>query len=187
MIQTRDWILSNEAPKLIHLLGERRLSACVALGFAFSATRGFVIHIENRGEYLRTDHFPDAETPEYYWQIENPEDNQSEEIAIIVSIKREIFKDVHKYNSGSFPIALSMHSTDSIVDAKQINLAIEKVKGEIASVLSKTGAKIIHLFLAVPSPFAVFLGHRLNATSIIQAYEHTGGSSYTPTIRFNFT
>ena len=181
LTQTRDWIRSIGAPRTIRLEGTRRLSASVALGSTFSATGGFVIEVENRGELLRTDQHAGPETPPYEWNAEEGEGERADEIAVVLSVKRTIADDVRSFLAGSRPVELVLHSSDAMLSADQMNLAVERTKERISSVISKTGASVVHLFLAVPSPFALFLGHRLNATCSIQCYEHTGGAYYAPT------
>jgi hypothetical protein len=105
----------------------------------------------------------------------------------VLSVKRAIADDVRGFLSGSLPLVLVLHSSDAMVSADQMNLAVEEAKQRISSVISRTGASVVHLFLAVPGPFALFLGHRLNATCTIQCYEHTGGASYAPAFRISCT
>lgn len=186
LLQTRDWIVSSKAPRLIRLEGMRRLSVSVALGFAFSATAGFVVEVENRGNFFRTDEHSGADTPPYNWQ--SKEDvKRADEIAVAISVKRGIETDVRAYLAGSssVPLALLMHGTEAMVSAEQMNLAVEQVKERISSIIVKSGACVVHLFIAVPGPWALFLGHRLNAICTVQCYEHTGGSNYVPSFRID--
>ena len=183
LTETRHWILSSGAPRTIRLQGARRLSASVALGSAFSATSGFAVEVESRNDLFRTDQHPGPETPSYEWQAKEGDEQQADEVAVVVSVKRAIADDVNSFLAGSFPVALTLHSSDAMISADQMNLAIERLKERLSETISKTGASVVHLFLAVPSPFALFLGHRLNATCSIQCYEHTGGATYVPTFR----
>ncbi len=183
LTQTRDWILSSGAPRTIYLQGTRRLSASVALGSTFSAIGGFVIEVENRGDLLRTDQHAESGTPAYDWHAEEGEGKRADEITVVLSVKRAIADDVRSFLAGSRSIELTLHSSDAMLSADQMNLAVERAKERISSIISKTGASVVHLFLAVPGPFALFLGHRLNATCTIQCYEHAGGVRYVPTFR----
>ncbi len=187
LAQTSDWVRSSGAPRLIRLEGTRRLSASVAIGSAFSATGGFAIEVENRGTLLRTDQHADSDTPAYNWRADEGGGEHADEITVVLSVKRAIADDVRGFLSGSLPLELVLHSSDAMVSADQINLAVEEAKQRISSVISRTGASVVHLFLAVPGPFALFLGHRLNATCTIQCYEHTGGANYAPTFRIPCT
>lgn len=187
LIQTRDWVRSSGAPRFVSLEGTRRLSASVAIGSAFSATGGFVIEVENRGARLRTDQHPGAVTPAYNWSAEEGTGEQADEIAVVLAVKRVIADDVQGFLSGSLPLELVLHSSDAMVSADHMNLAVEAAKQRISAAISRTGASVIHLFLAVPGPFALFLGHRLNATCTVQCYEHTGGANYAPTFRIPCT
>ena len=183
LLATRDWVISSGAPRSIRLGGARRLSASVALGAVFSATRGFVLEMENHGEVLRTNQHAGSETPPYEWLEEKGVGGNSDEIAVVVSVKREVAPDVKTFLAGSLPVELILHSSQAMVGAEQTNLAVEKVKEAISSALARTGATVAHLFLAVPSPFALFLGHRLNATCAVQCYEFTGPARYVPAFR----
>jgi len=187
LTRTRDWILSSGAPRTIRLQGTRRASTSVALGSAFSATAGFVIEVENRGDFLRTDQHAGPETRTYEWSIEEAGGDPVNEIAVVLSVKRAIAGDVRSFIAGSWPTELTLHSSGAMLSADQINLAVEKAKERISAAISRSGASVVHLFLAVPGPFALFLGHRLNATCTIQCYEHTGGASYAPTFRIRCT
>ncbi|MBL4770441.1 MAG: SAVED domain-containing protein [Planctomycetes bacterium] len=71
--------------------------------------------------------------------------------------------------------------------ADQINLTVEEVRERISSALTKTGAGVVHLFLAEPGPSPLFLGHRLNATCSIQCYEDIGPAKYVPAFRLPCT
>lgn len=187
LIQTRDWVRSSGAPRFVSLEGARRLSASVAIGSAFSATGGFVIEVEDRGARLRTDQHASMDTPAYKWIAEEGTGEQVDEIAVVLSVKRVIAGDVRGFLCGALPLELVLHSSDPMVSADQINLAVEEAKQRISSVISRTGASVVHLFLAVPGPFALFLGHRMNATCTIQCYEHTGGANYALTFRIPCT
>ena len=187
LTQARGWVLSSGAPRTIRLQGTRRLSASVALGTVFSATSGFAIEIENRGGLLRTDQHPGPDTPRYEWQAEEANGEMADEVAVVLSVKRQVAADVRSFLGSSCPIALVLHSSDAMVSAEQMNLAVESVKERLSLAISRAGASVVHLFLAVPGPFALFLGHRLNATCTIQCYEHTGGATYVPTFRIACT
>lgn len=185
--RTRDWVQSSGSPKTIRLSGTRRLSASVAIGATFSATAGFVIEVENRGSLLRTDDHAGPKTPDYEWRHEAGKGDPSKEIGIVVSVKREIADDVQAYLAGAWPVALVIHGSAAMVSADHMNLAVERTKELISAAVRKTGARVVHLFLAVPGAFALFLGHRLNATCVIQCYEHSGGATYVPSFRLSCT
>ena len=63
----------------------------------------------------------------------------------------------------------------------QANQAVRKVKSAIEKLSSKTQVRKIHLFLAGPAQFALFLGHRLNTLGEIQCYERISLNRYVPT------
>lgn len=187
LVETRDWILASGAPRTIRLQGTRRLSGSVALGATFAATGGFVVEVETRGDVLVTDQHAGATTSEYDWRVRSGGGSPADEIGIVISVKRDIEADVRGFLSGVCEIELSLYSSEAMGGADQINRAVELAKKQISLAVSRTQASVVHLFLAVPGPFALFLGHRLNATCTIQCYEYTGSGRYCPTFRIPCT
>lgn len=184
--ETKNWILQNSNSREIHILGNRRISASIALGHTFSAVSGFSLELNVKGEFLRTDSHPDNSTPEYPLSVTTPifENNESNKLAVAVGIMGDISEEVKNYLSAegkcNQPL-LTIISDKPISSASQANLAVRSIKGYLSDALTKGNIETIDLFFAGPSFLALFLGHRLNATSKIQCYEWMGPNKYTPT------
>lgn len=185
LIETNKWIQANRSTKKIHLSGNRRISASLAIGVAFSAVSGFVIEAEQRnGEVWSTDSFPDKDTPEYKFSVDF-EEKTGEELILTIGITRdsiatEVTEYLHKQNLLHLP-KLHLFSHLPILSAQQANVVVNKIKNEIKMALSITKAKQIHLFYAGPSHLALFLGHRWNALASLQCYEWIKTGEYMPT------
>jgi len=185
--ETKNWILQNSNSREIHLLGNRRISTSLALGHIFSAVSGFSLELNIRGEFFRTDSHPDNSTPEYPLSVITPaifENNESNRLAVAIGIMRDISEEVKNYLLGegkcNQPL-LTIFSDKPVSSASQVNLAVRSIKGHISDALVKGNIEIIDFFFAGPPFLALFLGHRLNATSKIQCYEWIGPNKYVPT------
>lgn len=184
--ETKNWISQNSNSRDIRLFGNRRISASLALGHTFSAVSGFSLEINIGDESFRTDSHPDNSTPEYPLSVISAifENNESKRLAVAIGIMRDISEEVKNYLSaeGKYnqPL-LNILSDKPISSASQANLAVRNIKGYLSDALVKGNIEIIDLFFAGPSFLALFLGHRLNATSKVQCYEWTGPNKYTPT------
>lgn len=185
LLETKKWIQANRSTKKIQLSGNRRISASLAFGVAFSAVSGFVIEVKQRNrEIWYTDSFPDNETPEYKFSIDF-EDKIGEELIVTIGITRdsivtEVTEYLQKQNLLHLP-KLHLYSHLPILSAQQANDAVNKIKTEIKKALSISNAKQVHLFYAGPSHLALFLGHRWNALASLQCYEWIKTGEYMPT------
>ena len=94
---TKEWLVSTQRPRRIHLSGHRRLSASIAIGSVFSAVSGFVIGMETKEEIWYTDDHSQANTPDYQWKRDIYNSELTNEIVIGVSIKRKIANEVERY------------------------------------------------------------------------------------------
>jgi hypothetical protein len=63
--QTKDWIVKYRKIKRVVLSGNHRLSACLAMGFIFSAVSGFAVQMIHRDGIWPTDAHPNDNTPAY--------------------------------------------------------------------------------------------------------------------------
>ena len=180
---TKEWLVSTKRPRRIRLSGHRRLSASIAIGCVFSAVSGFVIQMETKeGIWCSNDH-PQANTPDYLWEQELHSDESTSEMVIGISIKRKIGNEVEQYlETMDFNgPRLYLFSDDAILSGAHANQSVERAKQMINESIAAVGAKKIHLFIAVPAQFALFLGHRLNAMGEIQCYEYQDANVYVPT------
>jgi hypothetical protein len=73
-----------------------------------------------------------------------------------------------------------LHSPDALASDAHVNRAVAAAKAAVQSAVAETAAEVIHLFLATPAHFALFLGHRLNATARVVCHERSD-CGYVPT------
>ena len=180
---TKKWLVSTQRSRRLRLSGHRRLSASIAIGSIFSAVSGFVIGMETKEGIWCPDNHPQADTPDYLWEQDIHDDELAEEIVVGISIKRNIANDVELYleTMDFHGPRLYLFSNNAVLSAAHANRAVEKAKQIIDVSVNAVGAKKIHLFIAVPAQFALFLGHRLNAMGEIQCYEYQNTNVYVPT------
>ena len=180
---TKEWLVSTKRPRRIRLSGHRRLSASIAMGYVFSAVSGFMIGMETKEDIWYTDNHPQADTPDYAWEQDLHDDELTGDMVVGISVKKKIANEVEQYLEtmefcGS---RLYLFSDIAILSAAHANRAVERAKRIIQESIASVGAKKIHIFIAVPAQFALFLGHRLNAMGEIQCYEYQGTNVYVPT------
>ena len=181
---TKEWLVETTRSRRICLSGHRRLSASVAIGSIFSAVSGFTVGMETKDGIYRTNNHPTEDTPDYQWKQTSINGGSVDEMAVGISIGRDIINDVEQYLKtihfrGN---RLYLLGDTAILSGAHGNRAVQKAKSMIQELTSKTQAKKIHFFLAGPAHFALFLGHRLNTLGKIQCYEWTGPNKYVPTV-----
>ena len=181
---TKEWLISTKRSRRIHLSGHRRISASVAIGSTFSAVSGFTIGMETKDGICWTNNHPMEDTPNYQWKHTQIKGKSTDEIAVGISIGRDIINDVEQYLEtiqlqGN---RLYLLGDVAILSDAHGNRAVQKAKLIIQEVVTKAQTKKIHLFLAGPAQFALFLGHRLNTLGEIQCYEWSPPSQYVPTV-----
>jgi hypothetical protein len=188
--ETKLWILDTRTTRRIRLGGNRRLSASVALGSVFSAVAGFSIEtVDRNGLIWATDAHPDGNTPPYQITGSPLSKGRGEvlgQVVISIGILRDISEEVDNYLASQGLAELpKMHLRGDapIESPQQANLAVRELKKHITDAVSQTEAHQIELFLAGPAQLAVFLGHRLNATTAVQCYERLAANKYMPTCR----
>lgn len=144
---------------------------------------GFTIDLEYReGKIWSTNAHPNSKTPKYSIQHDFTK-GFGDDLVVSIGILRHIANDVvSNLSQHGLEKAPKLHITgqEAIISAEQANLAVRYVKNLIAKTLTDAKSKQIHLFLAGPSFFALFLGHRLNAIAPVQCYEYTN-DKYAPT------
>ena len=173
------WITASGRERRVQLEGQRRLSAAFAFGAAFRAVTGFTISTNIHGEQWRTDAHPASDEPGYEWeeQILN-EGVGAQAIAISIGVLRDPLSEVVRYldeHEMRMPM-LSLVGADPIVSSEQLNGAGRHAKTRIMNLAGKLVTRETHLFMAVPSQFALFFGHRSNSIGTIYCYEWTGTS-----------
>lgn len=180
----RDWAISQKLSRKIQLSGDRRLCVSLAVGSVLSAVAGFSVAVDFRGTVWSTTDFPTPETPIYPLQVKSPS-GIGTDLIVSVSFMRDIGASVIAYIEGTNlkqSPRLEIHGSGPVVSAAQANQIVNNVKTSITSAIATSGARSIRLFYAGPSPLALLLGHRLNATGVVQCHEWVDGNQYVPTI-----
>lgn len=177
------WILSTDRPRLIHLSGNRRLSASIAVGSVFSSVSGFVIEMETKDGLWSTNSYPTDSTPDYPWICDFRDGGSIGEIAVGVGVKKEITTEVEQFLADAefCGSRLYLIGNSALLSDDHANRAVDRAKERILEVIARTKARKMLLFVAGPTQLAVFLGHRLNATCTIQCYERKKANVYVPT------
>jgi len=183
--QTKSWLRQHRQVNRIRLTGNRRLSASLACGWAFSAVAGFAIDVEQRAEVWPTDDHASPDTPPYTLRPSGSMPGLTgDRLIVSLGIIREIDKEVeaHLARVGDRDLpTLHLWGAAPVVSASQANLIVRDVKNALSDALVSTGARQIDLYFAGPAALAVFLGHRLNATAPIRCHERIGVGHYLPT------
>jgi hypothetical protein len=183
LIRTRDWILKNDRPKNLRLTGFRRLSASVAVGATFPEVGGFNLCTDAHGDVWCTSS-PPPFSDQFGWTTHKWRFHESENVAVSVGLPRAISPDVEEYlrtREGPQIPHLAIHSGSRLSSEVETDEAGGAAKRLIAECIQSCKATEVHLFLAVPAPLALFLGHRLNALGTIQGYEFSHDGAYQPT------
>ena len=180
---TKEWLVLTKRSRRIHLSGHRRLSASIAIGYVFSAVSGFMIGMETKEGIWCTEDHPQADTPDYSWERDIRDDELTGDMVVGISVKGKIANEVEQYlETIEFRgPRLYLFSDTAILSASHANRAVERAKRIIQESVAAVGAKKIHIFIATPAQFALFLGHRLNAMGEIQCYEYQDTNVYVPT------
>jgi hypothetical protein len=187
---TKKWVLDNRSTRRIHLVGNRRLSASLAIGAVFSAVAGFSLEMVGRGERIwATDAYPRNDTPDYPLAITDTSSTVPGErmvVCISVGVKQdtcgEVLEFLRRAGLSDLPV-LAVHGTGGIESAEQVNRVVDEIKSAISAALNRSGACEIVLFFAGPAQLALFLGQRLYATAAVQCYEWVATNSYVPTCK----
>lgn len=180
---TRTWIENYRNTQRIRLLGNRRVSACLAIGATFSAVRGYAIEMHHRNEIWATDAYPTAETPSYpiSHQFMKQEGN-----CLVVSISiganalPAVRSQLDEFNLSAMPL-LEVLGEQPVTSPAQANSLAGSLKRLVVEHLQSANCHKIHLFYAGPAHIALFLGHRLDATAPICCYGWSEGRRYSQT------
>jgi hypothetical protein len=171
----------STARRCVSLDSKQRMSMACLLGYAFSATRGFVLEIEHNGLRYRTDAHEKTGSTFFTLEKSAGESGSSEGIACI-SFPTPIGADV----KASSLVALAnlarvtLDSTNAIDGIEALNQAVNEAKYALVQYRSDYELSTLHLFLKTPSVFSMVLGHRLNGVCDIQLYDWVDGN-YVPT------
>jgi hypothetical protein len=144
------------------------------------------VEVEYRGLLWASDNYPQGDNDGY--PIEKMvHSGEGDQLIVTLAIPREITADVQvalsSFGLNDAP-QLHLYGNRPITSPQQANALVGLIKREIANALSETHCRHIHFFCAIPSPLALFLGHRLNATAPVQCYEYVAPATYVRTCCF---
>jgi hypothetical protein len=185
---TLGWMSQCRTSKEIRV-PKQRLSVSFAIGAVFSSVSGYSVSVIHNGNEWKTNDHPSKNTPGYDFQCHETHGTNDQlivSIGIIHDIKSEVEEALDQLKVAHMS-ALHFHGKGAFTSAKQANQAIQKVKQSIRHKLSEIEGRCLHLFLAGPAFFALFLGHYLNAVgSTVQLHERQKVNTYVPTCTIQF-
>jgi hypothetical protein len=167
--------------RCIALDGKQRMSTAGVLGYAFSATRGFVLTIAHNGTSYRTAiHGRSAGT--FFNEVVLPGDAETSEGIVCIGFPTAVGGDVilgSLESTVKLP-RLTLDSARTIANIEELNLAVAESKAALVRFRSQNQISKLHIFMKAPSVFAIALGHRLNGVCGIQLHDWVDGR-YVPT------
>lgn len=163
----------------VALSAKQRMSLACTLGFAFSATRGFILDIEHNGGRLRTDDH--AQTPDQFFEVQLS-DGVGDHGVATVAFPTEAAADVASATAGTLDSApsISLTSARAVGGIATMNRAVAEAKAALVAFRARHRLEVVHLFIKAPSHFAMVQGHRLNGVGRVQLYDWVDGR-YVPT------
>jgi len=180
-----DFIKASRARRCVALDGKQRMSVACLVGYALSATRGFVLDIEHNGQHYRTDYHVKA-NGKFFDQTVEDSAVAAKQGVVCIGFPTPVGVDVAAA-AGSALVhlpRLELSSGSAIADMMTLNLAVAEAKQALMRFRSANQLELLHLFIKAPSVFAVALGHRLNGVGGVQMYDWVGsGYALTATLR----
>jgi hypothetical protein len=175
------FIKNSRTRRCVAVDGKQRMSLACLLGFAFSATRGYILQIEHNGAVYRTDSHEKADGPFFNEVITDGQAGSSEGVACI-GFPYAVGADLSLVSAGSLASVpcLVLESEKPFDSLTTLNLAVSEAKAALSGFRSMCKLSKVHLIVKGPSVFAVALGHRLNAVGPVQLYDWVDGT-YLPT------
>jgi len=177
----KDLLSGLRVSRRIHVVIQARLAAAVAFGYIFRCSTGFTIDVESRGIVYSTSGAPVEQETLVMRRIELSGDPRAAVVA--VSISRDVSAIARAW------IQNQSDSVGALIDLAPAGGPYREAvssPGDARSMASQIGAALarlnsedrvsdIHLFLSVPAPLAVLIGHQLNACGRIHLYQREGG------------
>ncbi|OAK60206.1 hypothetical protein A3K87_24120 [Variovorax paradoxus] len=171
-----NFIKGSRPRATIALSGKQRMSLSCLLGYAFSATRGFILDIDHNGHHYRTDDHAKA-AGSFFKEEQRAGASGIQEAVVCIGFPTPVGADVDM-GSGSTLNSLSrldLTSTQAVDSMATLNTAVAEAKTALMRFRSEQKLIRVHLFLKAPSFFAMALGHRLNAAGLVQLYDWVDG------------
>lgn len=175
------FIKENTLRRCIALDGKQRMSTACLLGYAYSASRGFILEIEHNGLDYRTD-VHDRTDGKFLNEMTKTGHDRGFEGVACIGFPTPVGTDLKTVIGGELDDLprLILDGTQPIDGLKTLNLAIAEAKNALVRFRSQNTFSKLHLFIKAPSVFAMALGHRLNGVCEVQLYDWVDGR-YTPT------
>lgn len=161
--------------RCIAIDGKQRMSTACVLGHAFGATKSHVLQIEQNGSIYRTDNHTKA-AGKFFNATTNNSNNPVAEAIVCIAFPTAIGNDAARSYPDLFNKlpTLILNSERAIEGIAVLNTAVAEAKSSIVNLRASSEWDTIHLFMKVPSFFAMALGHRLNGLGRIQLYDWIG-------------
>ena len=175
------FISESTLRRCIELDGKQRMSTAGVLGYAFSATRGFVLTIVHNGTSYRTA-IHERCAGIFFQEDVLPGEAETSEGIVCIGFPTSVGADISLGSSeatAKLP-RLSLESARTIANVEELNLAVAESKDALVRFRSQNQISKLHVFMKAPSVFAIALGHRLNGVCGIQLHDWVDGR-YVPT------
>ena len=169
----------------VALDGKHRMSTACALGYAFSATRGFTLVIDHNGFQYRTDLHKRSDGTFFNVTLSGPHEDHQEGI-VCIGFPTPVGADIGSISAvdPTRSPRLVLESTKTIDEMTVLNLAVAEAKSALTQFRSEHALSKLHLLVKAPSVFAMVLGQRLNGLGTIQLYDWIDGRNV-PTVLLN--
>lgn len=175
------FIKESTLRRCIALDGKQRMSTSGLLGYAFSATRGFLLNVEHNGISYRTA-IHDRSPGTFFNEVVISGDAQMSEGIVCIGFPTAVGADINPVSSGTAAKLprLTLESSRTIANIEELNLSVAESKDALVRFRSQNQISKLHVFIKAPSVFAMVLGHRLNGVCVIQLNDWVDGR-YVPT------
>lgn len=171
-----DFLKASRDRRCVALDAKQRMSVACLLGYAFSATRGFMLQIEHNTQVYRTDNH-DRTPGQFFHEQTRPGESAGTEGVVCVGFPTAIGDDFKLARDGvlSGIPCLALDSTKVMTGMESLNAAVAEAKTAMVRFRSEFKLEKIHLFLKAPSAFAMALGYRLNGVCAFELYDWIDG------------
>lgn len=171
-----DFVKASRPRRCVALDGKQRMSVACLVGYALSATRGFLLDIEHNGHQYRTDIHDKASGTFFDPPVEIG--TGTKQGVVCIGFPTPVGADVAAVAGGALMglPRLELSSGNAIAGMATLNLAVAEAKQALMRFRSAHQLELVHLFVKAPSVFAMTLGHRLNGVGCIQLHDWVDGS-----------
>ncbi|GHF58696.1 hypothetical protein HNQ07_004077 [Deinococcus metalli] len=174
----------------VTIRGNAPLSVGLAVGAAFSAVKSYQLTIIQRDTAWASNDAPSAAILESPLGLEVLDEGGTG-LCVELSALRDVHRKVETFKAETgmrFAARLVLKQTDPPIDVWTAADAIALMNSARRAIRAAHDAhdfSEIHLFFSVPLGAAILLGHGLNSTGIVQAYEEQLDGGYAPSCRLD--